>query len=283
VDPGIQGLLATVADIPPRLLTVNLFTSRDVPQFRQQFCIVSKEIWHSLGDAAQLRPTFLTLWKKEFRFYNTNMNGHTNGNTNPSKLVNGSSSPNDDQQAVKEIRKLIIDCHVAKMEEDTGGSAIGMAPLAVALWRHTMRYNPSNPNWFDRDRFVLSNGHAAMLLYTMLHVTGYKDLTIDELKMYGNAKAVDKSTGKWKSTICHGRMYLLLSLGEITNKIFRSRERSAWCRGYHWSLGQGIANAVGLALHRSTMLQHSIKRTISSLPRASIARQEMGAFKKEWH
>lgn len=137
------------------------------------------------------------------------MNGHTNGNTNPSKLVNGSLSSHNHQRAVKEIRKLIIDC-CRQNGGGHGGSAIGMAPLAVALWRHTMRYNPSNPDWFDRDRFVLSNGHAAILLYTMLHVTGYKDLTIDELKMYGNAKAVDKSTGKWKSTICHGRMYFLL-------------------------------------------------------------------------
>jgi dihydroxyacetone synthase len=107
-----------------------------------------------------------------------------------------------------------------------------MAPLAVALWRHTMRYNPSNPDWFDRDRFVLSNGHAAILLYTMLHVTGYKDMTIDELKMYGDAKAVDKITGKWKSTICHGHPEREIAGIEVTTG----------------PLGQGIANAVGLAI-----------------------------------
>ena len=110
--------------------------------------------------------------------------------------------------------------------------AIGMAPLAVALWRHTMRYNPSNPNWFDRDRFVLSNGHAAMLLYAMLHITGYKDMTVNEIKMYADAKAVDKTTGKWKSTICHGHPEREVPGVEVTTG----------------PLGQGIANAVGLAI-----------------------------------
>jgi dihydroxyacetone synthase len=137
----------------------------------------------------------------------------------------------DDQQAVREIRKLIIDC-CRQNGGGHGGSAIGMAPLAVALWRYAMRYNPRNPNWFDRDRFVISNGHAAILLYTMLHVTGYEDMTIDELKMYANPKAVDKSTGKWKGTICHGHPEIEVPGVEVTTG----------------PLGQGIANAVGLAI-----------------------------------
>lgn len=156
------------------------------------------------------------------------MNGH--------KLTNGAAKLNasavsDDQQAVREIRKLIIDC-CRQNGGGHGGSAIGMAPLAVALWRHTMRYNPRNPNWFDRDRFVISNGHAAILLYTMLHVAGYEDMTIDELKMYGSPKAVDKSTGKWKSTICHGHPEIEIPGVEVTTG----------------PLGQGVANAVGLAI-----------------------------------
>ncbi|KAE9364521.1 hypothetical protein N431DRAFT_520022 [Stipitochalara longipes BDJ] len=159
------------------------------------------------------------------------MNGHTNGHTNGTKLVNGASSFYDDQQAVNEIRKFVIDI-CRQNGGGHGGSAIGMAPLAVALWRHIMRYNPSNPDWFDRDRFVLSNGHAAMLLYAMLHITGYKDMTVDEIKMYADAKAVDKITGKWKSTICHGHPEREVPGVEVTTG----------------PLGQGIANAVGLAI-----------------------------------
>ncbi|KIW46677.1 uncharacterized protein PV06_02328 [Exophiala oligosperma] len=137
----------------------------------------------------------------------------------------------DDQQAVREIRKLIIDC-CRQHGGGHGGSAIGMAPLAVALWRHTMRYNPRNPAWFDRDRFVLSNGHAAILLYTMLHVTGYSDMTIDQLKLYASAKEVDPETGLWTETLCHGHPEIEVPGVEVTTG----------------PLGQGIANAVGLAI-----------------------------------
>ncbi|KAH8817132.1 Transketolase, thiamine diphosphate binding domain-containing protein [Xylogone sp. PMI_703] len=152
------------------------------------------------------------------------------GHENPVKAPNGVSLC-DDLQAVKEVRKLVIDC-CRQNGGGHGGSAVGMAPLAVALWKHTMRYNPSNPDWFDRDRFVLSNGHAAILLYVMLHLSGYKDITMDELKMYGNPKAVDKTTGKWKSTLCHGHPEITVPGVEVTTG----------------PLGQGIANAVGLAI-----------------------------------
>jgi dihydroxyacetone synthase len=86
--------------------------------------------------------------------------------------------------------------------------------------------------WFDRDRFVLSNGHAAMLLYTMLHVSGYPHVTADELKLYGSAKAVDPKNGKWKATICHGHPEIEVPGVEVTTG----------------PLGQGVANAVGLAI-----------------------------------
>lgn len=136
----------------------------------------------------------------------------------------------DNDQAVKDIRKLIIDC-CRQNGGGHGGSAIGMVPLAVALWRHTMRFNPSNPNWFNRDRFVLSNGHAAILLYTMLHVTGYSDMTLEELKLYSSAKALDKD-GRWRATRCHGHPEIEVPGVEVTTG----------------PLGQGIANAVGLAI-----------------------------------
>lgn len=88
------------------------------------------------------------------------------------------------------------------------------------------------PQWFDRDRFVLSNGHAAMLLYTMLHVSGFPGMSVDELKLYGSAKAVDKTTGTWKATLCHGHPEIEVPGVEVTTG----------------PLGQGVANAVGLAI-----------------------------------
>ncbi|KAE8143807.1 Transketolase, thiamine diphosphate binding domain-containing protein [Aspergillus pseudotamarii] len=136
----------------------------------------------------------------------------------------------DDESAVRDIRKLVIDC-CRQNGGGHGGSAIGMAPLGVALWKHEMRYNPHNPNWFDRDRFVLSNGHAAIFLYTMLHVSGYPHMTLDELKLYASAKKVDLATGKWQETICHGHPEIEIPGVEVTTG----------------PLGQGIANAVGLA------------------------------------
>ncbi|KAI4851032.1 hypothetical protein E4T44_02389 [Aureobasidium sp. EXF-8845] len=141
------------------------------------------------------------------------------------------SRAKQDDQAVREVRKLVIDI-CRQNGGGHGGSAIGMAPMAVALWKYAMRYNPSNPEWFDRDRFVLSNGHAAMLQYTMLHVAGYSHMTADELKLYGSAKTVDKTTGNWKTTLCHGHPEIEVPGIEVTTG----------------PLGQGIANAVGLAI-----------------------------------
>jgi dihydroxyacetone synthase len=137
----------------------------------------------------------------------------------------------DDDLAVREIRKLVIDI-CRQNGGGHGGSAIDMAPLGVALWRHTMRYNPRNPDWFDRDRVVLSNGHAAMFLYSMLHVSGYTHMTVDELRMYADPKAVDPQTGKWRSTLCHGHPEIQVPGVEVTTG----------------PLGQGVANAVGLAI-----------------------------------
>ncbi|KAL2864271.1 Transketolase, thiamine diphosphate binding domain-containing protein [Aspergillus lucknowensis] len=135
-----------------------------------------------------------------------------------------------DAQAVRDLRKLIIDC-CRQNGGGHGGSAIGMVPLAIVLWRYTMRYNPRNADWFNRDRFVLSNGHAAILLYTMLHAAGYPEMTMDELKLYASAKAPN-STGKWQATVCHGHPEIEVPGVEVTTG----------------PLGQGIANAVGLAI-----------------------------------
>jgi transketolase len=78
------------------------------------------------------------------------------------------------------IRFLSIDA-VNKANSGHPGAPMGMADIATILWREFLKHNPKNPNWFDRDRFVLSNGHGSMLLYSLLHLTGYK-LTIKDIK-----------------------------------------------------------------------------------------------------
>ena len=80
------------------------------------------------------------------------------------------------------IRALAMDA-VQKANSGHPGMPMGMAEIAVALWDRHYRHNPANPNWANRDRFVLSNGHGSMLLYALLHLTGY-DLPMDDLKRF---------------------------------------------------------------------------------------------------
>ena len=123
------------------------------------------------------------------------------------------------------IRALSMDA-VQKANSGHPGAPMGMADIAEVLWRDYLKHNPANPNFADRDRFVLSNGHGSMLIYSLLHLTGY-DLSIDDLKNfrqlhsktpghpeYGYAPGVETTTGP---------------------------------------LGQGIANAVGFALAEKIM------------------------------
>ena len=81
------------------------------------------------------------------------------------------------------------------------GAPMGMAEMAVALWTGHLRHNPANPQWADRDRFVLSNGHASMLLYALLHLSGY-DLPIDEIKRF--RKLHSKTPGHPESGLTPG-------------------------------------------------------------------------------
>ena len=80
------------------------------------------------------------------------------------------------------LRALSMDA-IDKAKSGHPGMPLGMADIAQVLWSDYLKHNPKNPRWINRDRFVLSNGHGSMLLYSLLHLTGY-DLNIDELKNY---------------------------------------------------------------------------------------------------
>src|SRR3954464_1111069 len=87
-----------------------------------------------------------------------------------------------DQLAIDTIRTLAID-GVQKANSGHPGAPMGMAPMAYVLWTRYLRHAPTDPTWPDRDRFVLSAGHASMLLYALLHLTGY-DLPLEQLEQF---------------------------------------------------------------------------------------------------
>jgi transketolase len=132
------------------------------------------------------------------------------------------------QQLADALRALAMDA-VQKANSGHPGMPMGMAEIAEVVWNHHLRFNPANPGWANRDRFVVSNGHGSMLLYALLHLTGF-DLPLDELKRfrqlhsktpghpeYGFAPGVETTTGP---------------------------------------LGQGLANAVGMALAEQALAAH---------------------------
>ena len=82
------------------------------------------------------------------------------------------------------IRALSMDA-VQKANSCHPGAPMGMADIAEVLWRDFMVHNPGNPSWFNRDRFILSNGHGSMLIYSLLHLTGY-DLSIQDLQNFSD-------------------------------------------------------------------------------------------------
>lgn len=127
---------------------------------------------------------------------------------------------NLEQLAVNTIRTLSID-GVQKANSGHPGMPMGMADAAYVLWTQFMRYNPRNPDWPDRDRFVLSAGHGSMLLYSLLHLTGY-DLPLEQLKQFR----------QWNSITPGHPEYGLTPGVETTTG----------------PLGQGFANGVGMAI-----------------------------------
>jgi len=118
------------------------------------------------------------------------------------------------------IRALSMDA-VQRANSGHPGMPMGMADIAEVLWRDFLKHNPGNPRWADRDRFVLSNGHGSMLLYSVLHLTGYP-LTLDELRNFRQLGA---------RTAGHPEHEIAIGIETTTGP-----------------LGQGLANAVGMAL-----------------------------------
>jgi transketolase len=127
---------------------------------------------------------------------------------------------NLDQLCINTIRFLSVDA-VQKANSGHPGMPLGAAPMAYALWTRLLKHNPRNPGWFDRDRFVLSAGHGSMLLYSLLHLTGY-DLPLEEIKRFRQWRS--KAPGHPERGHTPGV--------EVTTG----------------PLGQGLANAVGMAL-----------------------------------
>jgi len=112
-----------------------------------------------------------------------------------------------DLLCINTIRCLAIDA-VQKANSGHPGMPMGAAPMAYALWQQYLRHNPANPEWANRDRFILSPGHGCMLLYALLHLTGYEEVTLDQVKQfrqwgsktpghseYGHTKGVETTTG----------------------------------------------------------------------------------------
>jgi transketolase len=130
------------------------------------------------------------------------------------------TTPELDQLCINTIRALAIDA-VQKAKSGHPGLPLGAAPMAYVLWTRFMRYNPRNPKWENRDRFLLSAGHGCMLLYSLLYLTGY-DLSLDEIKNFR----------QWGSKTPGHPEYGLAPGIEITTG----------------PLGQGFANGVGMAM-----------------------------------
>lgn len=134
-----------------------------------------------------------------------------------------------DQLAINTIRTLAMD---AVQSAGTGhpGTAMGAADVIYTLWTKHLKHNPHNPEWLNRDRFVLSAGHASMLLYSMLFLTGYENLTLDEIKKYRRFGGL---------TPGHPENYLTAGVEVTTGP-----------------LGQGFSNAVGMAIAEAHLSEY---------------------------
>jgi transketolase len=134
--------------------------------------------------------------------------------------MNTQTTPEMAKKMANAIRMLAVDA-VEKAKSGHPGAPMGMADIAEVLWNRHLKHNPANPHWMDRDRFVLSNGHGSMLIYALLHLTGY-DLPMEELKNFRQLHS--KTPG-------HPEVDVTPGVETTTGP-----------------LGQGLANAVGMAL-----------------------------------
>ena len=123
------------------------------------------------------------------------------------------------------VRFLSLDA-VEKAKSGHPGAPMGMADIAYVLWKKFLHHNPKNPNWINRDRFVLSNGHGSMLLYSLLHLTGY-DISIDDIKNFRQLNSI---------TPGHPECDITPGVETTTGP-----------------LGQGLANAVGMAIAEKSL------------------------------
>lgn len=137
-----------------------------------------------------------------------------------------------DQLCINTIRMLSLDA-VQKAHSGHPGLPLGMAPTAYVLWTKFLRHNPKNPKWFGRDRFILSAGHGSMLIYALLHLTGY-DLSLDELKRFRQLHS--KTPGHPENILTPGV--------EVTTG----------------PLGQGFANGVGMGIAQAHLAARFNKR-----------------------
>ncbi len=126
-----------------------------------------------------------------------------------------------ENRAINTIRFLSIDA-IQKANSGHPGLPMGAAPMAYVLWKEFLKHNPKNPEWPDRDRFVLSAGHGSMLLYSLLYLTGYDDMTMEQLKSF--------------------RQYGSLTPGHPESNITPGVESTTG------PLGQGFSNCVGMAV-----------------------------------
>jgi len=143
----------------------------------------------------------------------------------PKKAPAMTATPASPTLMANAIRALAMDA-VQAANSGHPGAPMGMAEIGVALWKRHLRHNPANPHWADRDRFVLSNGHGSMLIYALLHLTGY-ELPIEELKAFRQLHS--KTPG-------HPEVGITPGVETTTGP-----------------LGQGVTNAVGLALAEKLM------------------------------
>ena len=145
------------------------------------------------------------------------------------------TTPLNERRIANAIRVLAMDA-VQKANSGHPGAPMGMADIADVVWREFLNHNPANPQWANRDRFVLSNGHGSMLQYALLHLTGY-DLSIEDLKSFRQLHS--KTPG-------HPELGYAPGIETTTGP-----------------LGQGIANAVGFALAEKTLAAQFNKEDIT--------------------